>query len=96
MLAPRSTAGSNRGPVQSAAPRVCAAHPHTAERGLSNGLTNRLYTKPSLAQHTPAPVALAASGLDQAVSIAGSRSLQGQAGARSSETHDTSKAGKFW
>jgi len=41
MLAPRSTAGSNRGPVQSAAPRVCAAraHPHTAERGLSNGQT---------------------------------------------------------
>ena len=91
MLAPRSrTAGRCR-----ARRRGCAlhAHTHTQRRGASQ--TVKPFTK-TLSRAAHAPVALAASGLDQAVSIAGSRSLQGQAGARSSETHDTSKAGKFW
>jgi len=73
--------------------RGCALHTHTQRRGASQTVSRTVYTRNPLsrAAHGHAPVALAASGLDQAVSIAGSRSLQGQ-GARSSETHDTGVA----
>lgn len=89
MLAPRSPRARTAGRCR-ARRRGCALHAHTH---IHSGEGPLKRSNP-LAQH--APVALAASGLDQAVSIAGSRSLQGQAGgglARARRTtHFTTRA----